>query len=156
MSPPRPAPIVEPLGCRIAGHRVRMGLTQQRLAERIALSRAALSHLEGGLSIAGERTVTLLAGVFGLEPHELVAGTDYPLAKAERLPLVAARHSELDLILALLDNDLGWCDRLGDDSQRAATIAEWRARLGALAANVIDPDERRRINDARSRLTATN
>jgi transcriptional regulator with XRE-family HTH domain len=130
-----------------------LGLTQQRLAERIALSRAALSHLEAGLSIAGERTVTLLAGVFGLEPHQLVAGTDYPMAKAERLPLVTARHSELDLTLALLENDLGWCERLGDDAQQAVTVATWRSRLGALAATVIDPDERDRIDDARFRLT---
>ena len=36
----------------------------------------------------GERTVALLAGLFKIEPHELVAGTDYPLAKAERLPVV--------------------------------------------------------------------
>ena len=30
-------------------------------------------------------SITLLAGVFGLEAHQLVAGTDYPMAKAERL-----------------------------------------------------------------------
>jgi hypothetical protein len=76
------------------------------------------------------------------------------MAKSERLPLVAARYSELDLTLALLDNDLGWCERLGDHTQHAATVATWRARLSALAATAIDPDERDRIDDARLRLTA--
>jgi transcriptional regulator with XRE-family HTH domain len=154
MSPPRSAPAVEPLGRRIASHRARLGLTQQRLAERVALSRAGLSHLEAGLSIAGERTVTLLAGVFGLEPHQLVAGSDYPMAKAERLPLVTARYTEVDLTLALLDNDLGWCERLIDAAQRSATIADWQNRLARCAAGVVDPDERRRINAARVRLGA--
>ena len=70
--------VAEPLGQRIATKRVHEGMTQQRLAERIAISRAAVSHLEAGLSTASERTVALLAGVFRLEPHELVDGTDYP------------------------------------------------------------------------------
>ena len=58
---------------------------------RLGVSRTAVSHTEAGLSIPGERTVALLAGLFGMEPHELVAGTDYPSAKAERLPVVVAR-----------------------------------------------------------------
>ena len=40
------------------------------------------------MSDPGERTVALLAGVFKVEPHELVADTNYPAAKAERLPVV--------------------------------------------------------------------
>ena len=79
----------ELLGHRIAKHRAALGWTQVELAERVGISRVALSHIEAGISNPGERTVALLAGVFKVEPHELVAGTDYPQAKAERLPVVA-------------------------------------------------------------------
>jgi hypothetical protein len=44
----------------------------------------------------GERTVALLAGLFKVEPAALVAGTAYPAAKAERLPAVVARHTEVE------------------------------------------------------------
>ncbi|HRW42500.1 MAG TPA: helix-turn-helix transcriptional regulator, partial [Microthrixaceae bacterium] len=78
----------ERLGERIARLRVAAGMTQAELAHRVAISRVALSNLESGRNVPGERTITLLAGVFGLEPPELVAGTAYPSSKAERLPLV--------------------------------------------------------------------
>lgn len=70
------------------------------------------------MSTPGERTVTLLAGLFKLEPHELVAGSSYPEAKAERLPLVACRYTEVELQLRLFENDVaagrsdGWDERL--------------------------------------------
>ena len=97
------ATAAESLGRRVADHRAKLGLTQQELAERLGISRVAVSHLEAGVSDPGERTVTLLAGLFKLEPHELVAGTSYPPAKADRLPVVAARYTEVELQLALLD-----------------------------------------------------
>ena len=71
------------LGRRIADHRAKLGWTQQELADRLGVSRVAVSHLEAGMSYPGERTVALLAGLFKLEPHELVAGTAYPTAKAD-------------------------------------------------------------------------
>lgn len=79
-----------------------MRWTQQDVADRLAISRVAVSHLESGVTVPSERTVTLLAGLFKLEPHELVADTDYPVAKAERLPVVAARYTEVELQLRLL------------------------------------------------------
>ena len=44
-------------------------------------------------------------GLFKLEPHELVEGTDYPTAKAERLPVVVCRYTEVELQLRLLELD---------------------------------------------------
>src|SRR5256885_16549860 len=87
----------EALARRIAKLRSELGWTQQELSDRLGMSRAAVSHLEGGLSGPSERTVTLLAGLFQLEPHELVDGSDYPTGKAERLPAVTARYTEIDL-----------------------------------------------------------
>ncbi|MBL8777955.1 MAG: helix-turn-helix transcriptional regulator [Acidimicrobiales bacterium] len=141
----------ERLGRRIAAHRAKLGWTQQELAERLAVSRVAVSHLESSLSAPGERTVALLAGVFGLEPHELVAGTDYPVAKADRLPLVVARHTELDLQLALLDQDLGWIEHT-PDAHALALLESWQVRIGALAAELHDPREQVAAAEALERL----
>jgi transcriptional regulator with XRE-family HTH domain len=149
---------VEPFGRRVAKWRVDRGLTQSRLAERIAVSRVALSHLEAGMTVAGERTVALLAGVFGVEAHDLVAGTDYPRAKAERLPLSIARHTEVDHQLALLAADLRWIEALEEVASPARRLAAtcaagWADRLTALAACTLDPLERDRVRAAQRTVT---
>lgn len=136
------------LGKRIAKLRAELGWTQQELADRIAVSRVALSHLESDLSTAGERTVTLLAGVFGLEPHELVAGTTYPAAKADRLPLVVSRHTEAELQVRLLDRDLEVFLRTGDRT----LLDGWAARLADLIAAAHDPRQRELLEQAGTRL----
>lgn len=156
----------ETLGQRIARLRGRLSWTQQELADRLAISRVAVSHLEMGISVPSERTITLLAGVFHLEPPELVEGTAYPDAKAERLPAVTARYSEVELQVALLQRDLAWLERLERDLTGAArrsagsalpalsdrVRAEWRRRLADLAARPLDPHERRLLADARATL----
>ena len=125
-------PDVESLGRRIADHRAKRGWTQTDLAERLGISRVAVSHLEAGMSTPGERTVALLAGLFKLEPHDLVAGTTYPAAKADRLPLVVNQHTEAELQVALCEQDLAWIERepslYGD--QR---LAQWDVALRRLA-----------------------
>jgi transcriptional regulator with XRE-family HTH domain len=135
----------------VAKLRGELGWTQAQLAERVAVSRVALSHVESNVSVPSERTVTLLAGVFGQEPHELVANTDYPPAKAERLPLVAARHTEVDHQLAMLEALLALVGRVpgpGRDRLAADVRHEWRERLTDLLARTSDIDERRRLRSA--------
>jgi transcriptional regulator with XRE-family HTH domain len=135
-----------------------LGWTQQELADRAAVSRVAVSHLESGITVPSERTVALLAGIFHLEPLELVDGTSYPEPKVERLPLVAARYTEVELQVALLRRDLAWLDRLarldGSSSQRIAdeVRSEWRGRLAALAVTTTDPHERRLLTEAGATL----
>ncbi len=119
------------VGRRIAVGRAALGFTQQELAARVGISRVALSNLESGRSEPGERTVTLLAGVFGMEPHELVADTTYPAAKADRLPLVAARHTEVELQLALLERDLRWLES-APAPMAAQVVCTWRRDLAEL------------------------
>jgi transcriptional regulator with XRE-family HTH domain len=145
--------VEENLGRRIAELRGKLGWTQQELADRLAISRVAVSHLEAGTTQPGERTVALLAGVFKTEPHDLVAGTKYPQAKAERLPVVVARHTEVDLQLALLDNDLRWLERTAGEYSRVVG-EEWDARLQALLAESWDERERAAVAEARRRLSA--
>jgi transcriptional regulator with XRE-family HTH domain len=140
----------ESLGRRVADHRAKLGLTQQELAERVGISRVAVSNIEAGMSDPSERTVALLAGVFKLEPYDLVAGTSYPPAKTDRLPLVVARYTEVEHQLELLANDLAWMERTGPDQAR---LAEWRSRLQALLDAAIDHREREVIRAALARAT---
>ncbi len=142
----------EPLGQRIARLRARRGWTQQDLAERLAASRVAVSHFEMGLALPSERTVVLLAGLFGMEPHELVAGTSYPQAKAERLPPVACRYTEVELQLALLRRDLEWTARVGPGDLANQVIVEWRARIEALHRSANDTQERKLLEQAQEQL----
>jgi transcriptional regulator with XRE-family HTH domain len=142
---------LENLGRRIADLRAKLGVTQQELAERLAVSRTAVSHLEAGMTVPGERTVVLLAGIFKVEPRELVAGTSYPLAKAERLPATATRYTELELLLALLDNDLAWLARVSDGDDRRV-LDEWAARLSAVDEHALDLREGELLRDARQRV----
>ncbi|MCS6888771.1 MAG: helix-turn-helix transcriptional regulator [Chloroflexus sp.] len=144
----------EPIGQRIARLRHALGWTQQDLAERLAISRVAVSHIELGLSVPGERTITLLAGVFKCEPLQLVAGTDYPPARAERLPFVACRYTEVELQLALLARDRAWLAQMGSAAgERAAVIIdEWRRRLDHLAQETLDRRELALIAAARREL----
>jgi hypothetical protein len=102
------------------------------------------------MTVPGERTVVLLAGLFKVEPRELVAGTTYPGAKAERLPAVAARYTETEMLLALLDSDLAWLERTGDDHRRRV-LDEWDARLYAIDDDALDLRERELVREARRR-----
>jgi transcriptional regulator with XRE-family HTH domain len=130
------------LGRRIARLRADLGWTQQDLADRLGISRVAVSHMEAELSVPGERTVTLLAGVFKLEPHDLVADTSYPRAKAERLPVVACRYTEVELQLRLLERDM----------ETGQALDAWPARLAALAEFAHDRRERQALVDAGARV----
>ena len=134
--------MTEHLGRRIARLRAELRWTQQDLADRLAVSRVAVSHLESGMSDPSERTVTLLAGLFKLEPHELVADTSYPPAKAERLPTVACRYTEVELQLRLLDRDI----------ESGVGLREWPAQLAALEALAHDRRERDLVRAAAVRL----
>ncbi|MEO6987442.1 MAG: helix-turn-helix domain-containing protein [Aquihabitans sp.] len=142
------------LGRRIADLRAERGWTQQQLADRLGISRVAVSHLETDLNVAGERTVALLAGCFGMEPHDLVAGTSYPLAKADRLPVVVARWTEVEHQVALLDRDLWWIAR-GEamtGSETDALLNRWESVLAKLADSVLDPGEVATVAAARRRV----
>jgi transcriptional regulator with XRE-family HTH domain len=139
----------ESLGDRIAKHRTELGWTQAELAERVGISRVALSHIESGISLPGERTVALLGGVFKVEPHELVADTDYPAAKAERLPLVVARYTEVEHQLALLDARLG---AISDARERERVVERARIDLRALLQRTHDPRERAQLRARLERL----
>jgi len=138
------------LGRRIAEHRGKLGWTQQELADRVGISRVSVSNLEAGMSDPSERTVALLAGVFKVTPYELVAGTSYPAAKIDRLPLVVPWYTEAELQLELLVREREWCERNGVP----VDVAAWRARLSALLDASHDQREREAISAALATLPA--
>jgi transcriptional regulator with XRE-family HTH domain len=139
----------ESLGRRIADLRGKLGWTQQELADRCGISRVAVSNVESGMSDPSERTVALLAGVFKVDPYELVAGTGYPRAKVDRLPLVVARYTEVELQLELLANDLAWLERTGPDG---SVLDAWQTRLLALLDQSLDGRERDALTAALERV----
>jgi transcriptional regulator with XRE-family HTH domain len=148
----------ESIGKRIARLRQERGWTQQDLANRLAISRVAVSHIEMELSIPGERTVTLLAGMFKLSPHELVENTTYPPAKAERLPPTTCSYTAFELEMALLKNDLEWLEQLqvqGDKNLSAWQYVQWgkwQPRLEGWERSVIEEWEKSELLEARRRL----
>jgi transcriptional regulator with XRE-family HTH domain len=119
----------ESIGSRIARYRSAHGWTQQALANRLAISRVAVSHIEMDLTIPGERTITLLAGVFKQLPHELVEGTTYPMTKSERLPSITCCYTQLELDLAIMESDLEWLRRLSEITNREGTVDQCKAEI---------------------------
>lgn len=135
------AVVEEPFGRRLARLRQRHRMTQQEVAMRLAVSRNAVSHIETGLSHPSERTVVLLGGLYRIEPHELVKGTDYPQAKADRLPLVAARFTAVEARLEGVGRELALIEHLPDGAA-ALALASLDAELADLEQRAVDPGER--------------
>ena len=150
----------ESIGKRIAYLRQKNGWTQQSLANRLAMSRVAISHIEMDLTIPSERSITLMAGIFKLSPLELVEGTTYPKAKAERLPELACYFTEIDMQIALLKNDIDWINRV-DNSQIKSiwindVLEKWYPRLSNWKENCHDEGERSKIVEAQKILSELN
>ena len=143
--------MTETLGARLSRLRATHGWTQQELAERIAVSRVAISHFEMDLAVPSERTIALLAGVYKQEPLALVADTYYPSGKAERLPTVVARYTEVEKELCLLERDLLWLARLQDHRLTFDTCHGWLDRLAVLDTSG-DKHERQLLDDARAKV----
>lgn len=146
----------EPIGKRIARLRQANGWTQQSLAYRLAASRVAISHIEMDLTMPSERTLTLLAGLFKVSPAELVEGTTYPQARAERLPGVVCRYTELEAGQIRLENDLEWLERLrgqpGWERWAQRVRDQWIDWLDGQAQRTGDDMERQLVNRLRVRL----
>ncbi len=152
----------EPIGKRIARLRSERGWTQQALAARLAISRVAISHIEMDLTIPGERTIILLAGLFKLSPLTLVDGTTYPLAKAERLPQTVCCYSQFELDLVMLKNDLNWLESIALEpsipnrnsiSSRVANVFKsWTDRLKCYDDQDLDEQEQEQLSAARLEL----
>ncbi len=98
----------------------------------------------------------MLAGLFKLSPQALVEGTTYPLAKAERLPETTCSYTQLELNLALFENDLEWLEKLPNSPEKsrltAQTLESWTPRLASLAETGSGEHERELLENARLKL----
>ncbi len=137
----------ESLGVRIGRMRNALGWTQNDLADRLAASRVAVSHFEAGLALPSERTVVLLAGLFGDEPVDFVEGTDYPSAKAERLPECACCYTRVDLQIALFWRDQAWLEKvaMAEAADAIGSLSNWRTIFCELLEHVTDRHERAKL-----------
>ena len=152
--------MAESIGKRIAQLRQRHGLTQEALAARMAISRVAISHIEMDLTIPGERTITLMAGIFKLSPYDLVEGTTYPITKAERLPLNTCCYTKLEMDIALFNNDLIWLDRLektpiesiAESRLKSEIIENWITRLSDWDGEFLSEQELESLEKVRDAL----
>lgn len=152
--------MLESIGKRLAFLRQKNGWTQQSLADRLAMSRVAVSHIEMDLIIPSERSITLMAGVFKISPTELVEGTTYPRAKAERLPELTAIFTEIELYFALLKNDTEWIDRLDVPDMKLNTIrvvlSKWFLLLENWENKITDEHEKTILLSMRQLLNDLN
>jgi transcriptional regulator with XRE-family HTH domain len=148
--------VPEPIGQRIAAYRQNMGWTQQALADRLGISRVAVSHIEADISLPGERTITLLAGLFKVSPLDLVHGTTYPQAKVDRLPPMVCSYTPFEMAMALFENDMAWMARIQGSSiyqDMVAHLAEiWSQGLTEWGDEDLDETQLRQVEAARVKL----
>ncbi len=90
-------------GGLVKAHRVRMGLTQEALAERANISTDMVSKIEGGNSGARFGVVTKLANALGVDPAELFT----PNLHAGKLQRAVLTNITTRLA-SLSDGDLEW------------------------------------------------
>ena len=148
--------IPEPIGQRVAAYRSVLGWTQQALADRLGISRVAVSHIEADISLPGERTITLLAGLFKVPPHELVSGTTYPQAKIDRLPRMVCTYTPFEMDMALFENDMAWLERVRGSSLYEEIYDQvkekWTQGLAEWKGADLDESQQKDVEAARCKL----
>lgn len=94
------------IGKRIASRRKRVGLTQEKLSEKIGSSPSYISNIERAVSIPSTETIMKLAFALETTPDEFLVGTTH---QEERWQDVAQRLRGLSLSqLSLMDSFLDW------------------------------------------------
>lgn len=103
-------------GKLVKAHRVRMGWTQEALAERANISTDMVSKIEGGNSGARFGLIGQLADALGVDPAELFT-PDLPAGHLQRATL-----TEITSRLASLgDDDLRWVNGIIEAALRPRT-----------------------------------
>ena len=75
-SRPETAAVRKSLGEAIKAHRTRCGMTQELVAERLGVSRQAVSKWESGTSDPSTSNLLALAKLFGVSVEELLRGVE--------------------------------------------------------------------------------
>ncbi|WP_413703953.1 helix-turn-helix domain-containing protein [Pseudomonas sp. Pseusp16] len=95
------------VGRAIAKQRIRSGLTQEEVAERLGIGNEAVSRIERGIVIPNIERLLAFAGIFGCEAAELLTeASSRPDDQAIRISqlLTPLSHDDRLLILSLVEN----------------------------------------------------
>jgi transcriptional regulator with XRE-family HTH domain len=90
-------------GGLLKAHRIRLGMTQEALAERAGISTDMVSKIEGGSSGARFGVIEKLASALGIDPAELFT-TELPAGQLKNDTLVGLTSR----LAALNEGDLNW------------------------------------------------
>ena len=101
-------------GGLVRAHRVRLGLTQEALAERANISTDMVSKIEGGNSGARFGVITKLSEALGVDPAELFT-PDLPTGQLQRSTLTEITSR----LASLRDGELRWLKGILDAALRA-------------------------------------
>jgi len=101
------------LGANIKAYRKNLGLTQERLADRLGLSTPYVNLLEAGKKFPAEKVLAKLGEVLGVRPYELFVD---PLVDSLRPELVSSAVSD-DFIRKLSEV----VQKFAEDYQRTKT-----------------------------------
>ena len=80
--PSTPADVRRLFGARVRSIRLRLGFSQEELADRAHLDRTYISSLERGHRNVGLENICRLAGALNVDPAELLAGLPAPTRPA--------------------------------------------------------------------------
>lgn len=94
-------------GSLVRAHRMRLGLTQEGLAERAGISPDMVSKIEGGTSGARFGVIAKLAEALGVDPAELFTD-DLPSGQLKRGTLIDITTR----IAGLSESELRWLKNL--------------------------------------------
>ena len=100
-------------GSLVKAHRVRLGLTQEALAERANISTDMISKIEGGNSGARFGVITQLADALGVDPAELFT-PNLPAGELQRSTLTGITSR----LASLGDHELLWLKGVVDAALR--------------------------------------
>ncbi|QLG91191.1 helix-turn-helix transcriptional regulator [Pseudomonas yamanorum] len=98
--------LAEAIGRAIARQRMRAGLTQEEVAERLGVGNEAVSRIERGIVIPNIIRLFDFASIFGCEATELLSeSSPLPDDQASRLSqlLVALNQSDRQLLVEVID-----------------------------------------------------
>lgn len=98
--------LAEAIGRAIARQRMRAGLTQEEVAERLGVGNEAVSRIERGIVIPNIIRLFDFASIFGCEATELLSeSSPLPDDQASRLSqlLVALNQSDRQLLVEMID-----------------------------------------------------
>lgn len=96
-------------GGLLKAHRIRLGMTQEALAERAGISTDMVSKIEGGSSGARFGVIEKLASALGIDPAELFT-SELPSGHIRNETLVYLTSR----LAALSESDLNWIKGIVD------------------------------------------